>query len=50
MLGNKITQRAFGDRNLPHASALAACLMLAVLVPMLLAALWRRLFGKEAAS
>jgi len=50
MLGNKITQRAFGDRNLPHASALAACLMLVVLVPMLLAALWRRVFGKETAS
>jgi ABC-type spermidine/putrescine transport system permease subunit I len=50
MLGNKITQRAFGDRNLPHASALAACLMLAVLVPMLIAAIARRLFGKEVAS
>lgn len=50
MLGNKITQRAFGDRNLPHASALAACLMLAVLVPMLIAAIARRLSGKEAAS
>lgn len=50
MLGNKITQRAFGDRNLPHASALAACLLMAVLVPMLLTALWRRARGKEAVS
>ena len=50
MLGNKITQRAFGDRNLPHASALASCLMLAVLVPMLITAIARRLSGKEAAS
>jgi ABC-type spermidine/putrescine transport system permease subunit I len=47
MLGNKITQRAFGDRNLPHASALAACLMLAVLLPMLLAALWRKMTNGE---
>ncbi|MBL9131608.1 MAG: ABC transporter permease [Verrucomicrobiaceae bacterium] len=42
MLGNKITQRAFGDRNLPHASALAACLLLAVVVPMVMTALWRK--------
>jgi len=36
MIGNKIAQRTFVDRNLPHASALSACLMLAVLVPLLL--------------
>lgn len=47
LLGNKITQRAFADRNLPHASALAACLMLAVLVPMIVMALRRR---KEVAA
>ena len=41
LLGNKITQRAFTDRNLPHASALAACLMIAVLVPMIFTALRR---------
>jgi len=35
MIGNKIAQRTFVDRNLPHASALSACLMLAVLVPLL---------------
>ena len=34
MLGNKIAQRVFVDRNLPHASALSALLILAVLVPM----------------
>ena len=50
MLGNKITQRAFGDRNLPQASALAACLMLAVLMPMLIMAIARRLSGKEATT
>ncbi|HAK95333.1 MAG TPA: spermidine/putrescine ABC transporter permease [Planctomycetes bacterium] len=35
MLGNKIAQRVFADRNLPEASALAAALILAVLLPML---------------
>jgi spermidine/putrescine transport system permease protein len=34
MLGNKIAQRVFVDRNLPHASALSAILALAVLLPM----------------
>lgn len=50
MLGSKIAQRVFSDRNLPHASALAAGLMLAVLVPMLLIAVWQRFGRKEAAS
>lgn len=36
MVGNKIAQRTFVDRNLPHASALAAGLTLAVMAPMLL--------------
>ena len=34
MLGNKIAQRVFVDRNLPHASALSALLIAAVLLPM----------------
>jgi spermidine/putrescine transport system permease protein len=34
MLGNKIAQRVFSDRNLPHASALSAVLVLAVLAPL----------------
>jgi spermidine/putrescine transport system permease protein len=34
MLGNKIAQRVFVDRNLPHASALSALLILAVLLPL----------------
>jgi len=34
MLGNKIAQRVFTDRNLPHASALSAVLVLAVLAPL----------------
>lgn len=37
MLGNKIAQRTFSDRNLPHASALSALLALAVLVPSVVA-------------
>lgn len=36
MLGNKIAQRAFSDRNLPHASGLAAILTLAVLLPLII--------------
>lgn len=35
MIANKIAQRTFSDRNLPHASALSAALTLAVMAPML---------------
>jgi len=35
MIGNKIAQRVFVDRNLPHASGLSAFLTLAVVIPML---------------
>ncbi|MDD3801608.1 ABC transporter permease [Desulfuromonas thiophila] len=42
MLGNKIAQRVFVDRNLPQASALSALLTLAVMVPLLLALLLNR--------
>jgi len=34
MLGNKIAQRVFTDRNLPHAAALSTVLVLAVLAPL----------------
>lgn len=34
MIGNKIAQRTFVDRNLPHASALSTFLTLAVFAPM----------------
>lgn len=34
MIGNKIAQRTFSDRNWPHASGLSALLILAVLGPM----------------
>ncbi|MEN6476048.1 MAG: ABC transporter permease [Syntrophaceae bacterium] len=36
MIGNKIAQRVFVDRNLPHASGLSALLTVAVLIPMTL--------------
>lgn len=49
MLGNKIQQRVFADRNLPQASALAAALMVAVLLPMLVVAAWQR-FGRKEGS
>ena len=35
MIGNKIAQRNFTDRNLPAASAMSAILTLAVLTPLL---------------
>lgn len=41
MLGNKIAQRTFSDRNLPLAAALSSCLVLLVFVPMV-ALLWRQ--------
>ncbi len=34
LIGNKIYQRTFPDRNLPHASALAAVMGMSVLVPL----------------
>jgi len=36
LIGDKIAQRVFIDRNLPHASALSALLMLAVFVPLVI--------------
>ncbi len=42
MIGNKIAQRTFVDRNLPQAAALSAGLMLAVLVPLLVVLSFQR--------
>lgn len=42
LLGDKIAQRVFVDRNLPHASALSALLMLAVFLPLLAGLVIRR--------
>jgi spermidine/putrescine transport system permease protein len=46
MLGNKIAQRVFVDRNLPHASGLSALLILAVLLPLLAILVLQRKKGK----
>jgi spermidine/putrescine transport system permease protein len=35
MIGNRIAQRTFVDRNLPQASALSALLALVILTPLL---------------
>jgi spermidine/putrescine transport system permease protein len=40
MIGNKIAQRTFLDRNLPQASALSAFLALTVLIPLVVATLF----------
>lgn len=39
LIGNKIYQRTFPDRNLPHASALSAIMTIGVLAPLALIAL-----------
>lgn len=41
MIGNKIVQRTFVDRNLPQASALAAFLALSILAPLAMVSLLR---------
>lgn len=41
MIGNKIAQRTFSDRDIPLASALSALLALAVLIPLSLVTIWR---------
>lgn len=48
MIGNKIAQRTFSDRNLPHASGLSALLTLGVLVPMVLILALQRRRGNPA--
>ncbi|HOW96392.1 MAG TPA: ABC transporter permease [Kiritimatiellia bacterium] len=50
MIGNKIAQRTFSDRNLPHASGLSAFLTLGVLLPLLLVLALQRKKGEEAPS
>ena len=42
MVGNKLAQRTFVDRNLPHAAGLSAILAVAVLAPLLAIASLRR--------
>jgi len=50
MIGNKIAQRVFNDRNLPHASALSSILALIVILPMLAVLVRRRRRGDGAAG
>jgi spermidine/putrescine transport system permease protein len=53
MLGNRIAQRVFTDRNLPQASGLSTLLILAVMVPSFLSLVTRKLViprGKGAHS
>lgn len=42
LIGNKIFMRAIQNRNIPHASALAALMAISVLVPLGMAFWWRR--------
>ncbi len=41
LIGNKIFERAMGNRNIPHASALSVLMAISVLVPMGLAVWWK---------
>lgn len=47
MIGNKIAQRVFSDRNLPEASALSSLLLLGVLLLLVVNALRRHYASKE---
>ncbi|MEW6742749.1 MAG: ABC transporter permease [Planctomycetota bacterium] len=47
MIGTKIAQRAFADRHLPQASAVAAALVLALLVPLIAVIVLQRRRGRE---
>ena len=42
LIGNKIFMRAIQNRNIPHASALAALMAVSVLLPLALAMWWKR--------
>ena len=42
MIGNKIAQRALGDRNLPQAATLSVALLVITLIPMMIVYLLNR--------
>ena len=42
LIGNKIFMRAIQNRNIPHASALAALMAVSVLVPLGMALWWKK--------
>lgn len=47
MIGNRIVQKTFVERNIPMASALASLLSLAVLVPLAIAEIMQRRLGRD---
>ena len=47
MIGNKIVQKTFVERNIPFASALSALLSLSVLVPLVIASVVQMRLGKS---
>lgn len=47
MIGNRIMQKTFVERNIPMASALASLLSLAVLLPLAIAELMQRRLGRD---
>ncbi|MBR5024146.1 MAG: hypothetical protein IKX48_03705 [Victivallales bacterium] len=50
LIGDKIAQRVFSDRNLPHASALSALLMFVVFLPLVLTSWIKKLQQKKQKS
>jgi spermidine/putrescine transport system permease protein len=50
LIGDKIAQRVFVDRNLPHASALSALLMFVVFLPLVLTSWIKKLQQKKQKS
>ena len=50
LIGDKIAQRVFVDRNLPHASALSALLMFVVFLPLVLTSWIKKLQQKNKKS
>ena len=47
LVGDMIARRVFVDRNLPHASALSAVLMIAVFLPLVAFIWFRKIFGSK---
>ena len=47
MMGDRIAQSVFTERNLPRASALSALLMITVFLPLLLMTALKWIFGKD---
>lgn len=50
LVGDMIARRVFVDRNLPHASALSAVLMIAVFLPLVAFIWFRKIFGSKSSD